>query len=329
MNQIEIFLLLINVFLLTFLLIPLWIIKMKRVGFLWEDMNKFGHPKNVAASGGIIVVFVFFIGTIIYAFLEKNHFAEIFALLSTILFLSLVGLVDDVLGWKKGGMTKKSRLFLALLASIPIILISFSRSMINLPFFGEINAGIFYPLFFIPLGIVGASTTYNFLAGFNGLEASQGIIFLSALAITTYITGNVWLAVISLIMIFPLIAFYFFNKSPAKVFPGDTLTLAIGGLIAITCIFGSIEKIAFFFFIPYVVEVVLKSRGKLEKHSFGKPKKNGSLETPYEKIYGLTHFSIYLLKKIKSDKRVYENEVVYLINLFQIFIILLGFWIFF
>ena len=46
---------------------------------------------------------------------------------------------------------------------------------------------------------------------------------------------------------------------------------------------------------------------------------------PYYKIYGLEHLAIKILKKIKPTKKVYEKEVVYLINGFQIIIILLGF----
>ena len=46
---------------------------------------------------------------------------------------------------------------------------------------------------------------------------------------------------------------------------------------------------------------------------------------PYEKIYGLEHLSILILKKIKPSKKVFEKEVVYLINGFQILIIILGF----
>ena len=61
---------------------------------------------------------------------------------------------------------------------------------------------------------------------------------------------------------------------------------------------GNFEKIALFFFIPFIIEVILKSRGKLIKSSFGKPEKDGSLSLAYEKLYGLTHVSIYLLKKI-------------------------------
>jgi len=172
---------------------------------------------------------------------------------------------------------------------------------------------------------VGATTTFNFLAGYNGLEAGQGILMLSALAIVTYITGSPWLTVIALCMVAALIGFYVFNKYPSKIFPGDTLTYPVGALIAAIAIIGNIEKIAIFFFIPYILEVILKARGKLEKESFAAVNEDGSLEMPYKKVYGLEHIAIKILKKIKPSKKVYEKEVVYLIHSFQILVIVLGF----
>jgi UDP-N-acetylglucosamine--dolichyl-phosphate N-acetylglucosaminephosphotransferase len=107
-------------------------------------------------------------------------------------------------------------------------------------------------------------------------------------------------------------------------FPGDVLTYSVGALIAAIAILGEIEKIAIFFFIPYIIETVLKLRGKLKKESFAKVNEDGSLDMPYKKVYGLEHLAIKILKKIKKNKKVYEKEVVYLINIFQILIISLG-----
>ncbi|MEJ2267908.1 MAG: glycosyl transferase family 4, partial [Nanoarchaeota archaeon] len=188
--------------------------------------------------------------------------------------------------------------------------------------------GLLYPLLFIPIGIVGATTTFNFLAGYNGLEAGQGILILSALSIATFLTGNSWLTIITFCMVASLIAFYIFNISPAKVFPGDILTYCIGGLIAVIAILGNIEKIALFFFIPYILETILKIRGGVRNiHNFAIPNSDGSLELRYKRIYSLTHLSLFILKKFK--RKVYEHEVVYLINFFQLVIILVGFLIFF
>jgi UDP-N-acetylglucosamine--dolichyl-phosphate N-acetylglucosaminephosphotransferase len=185
---------------------------------------------------------------------------------------------------------------------------------------------LIYPLIFIPIGITGATTVYNFLAGFNGLEAGQGIIILSFLSFISYMTGSSWLAIIGLCMVASLFGFYIFNKYPARVFPGDIMTWSVGALIAIMAILGNYEKIAVFIFIPYIIEFFLKLRGGLKKYSFGKPKKDGSLDLKYNKIYGLTHLSINMLKKYK--KNVYEKDVVYLIFLFQIIFCLIALLIF-
>ncbi len=321
-------------FLISLLSMTLWIRKTRKVGLSWKDMNKFDRPK-VAGSGGIIVVLSFILGVLYYIAVrtfsigsENGINMKIFALLTMILILSIVGIIDDILGWRHGGLSRRSRLFLAFFASIPLVVINAGNSTINFPFLGVINLGLIYPLILIPLGIAGATTTYNFLAGFNGLEAGQGILILSFLSYVAYVTGSAWLSIIGLIMVASLIGFWLFNKYPAKVFPGDSLTWSIGALIAGMAILGNFEKIAVFIFIPYILETILKSRGKLKKASFAKPNKDNSLELPYDKIYGLEHLAVWILKKIKPSKKVYEKDVVYLIHLFQIMIILLA-WVIF
>jgi len=312
-------------FFVTLFSLPIWIKKAKQIGLAWEDMHKKDGSKKIAGSGGIVVFSGFILSILIYIaiitfyFGSTNYLINIFSLTTSILIIGLVGFIDDLMGWRKGGLSKKSRLILVLFAAIPLAVINAGESMMM-----GIEFGLLYPLFFIPLGIAGASVSFNFIAGYNGLETSQGILILSALTIVTWLTGNSWLSLISLMMVFCLIAFYIFNKYPAKVFPGDILTYSVGALIAIIAILGNIEKIAVFFFIPYILETGLKLRGGLKKQSFAKINEKEGLEIPYKKFYGLEHIAIYLLKKIKKGKNVNEKEVVYLINAFQALIIILG-----
>jgi len=319
-------------FILVLIILPKWIKKIRQVGILWEDMNKYNHPKNVASSGGIVVVIAFLIGVLCYIAIRTFVFNDggmslnIFSLLTVILILSIVGLTDDLLGWKHGGLSVRFRIFLSLIASIPLVVINAGTHIISLPLIGETNLGLIYPLALIPLGIAGATATYNFLAGFNGLEAGQGIIILSFLSFVAYLTDSAWLSIIGLCMVFSLLGFYLYNKVPARVFPGDVMTYAIGALIAGMAILGNFEKIAVFIFIPYILETGLKLRGKLKKHSFAIPQEDQSLEMPYGKIYGLTHLSLFLLKKFK--KQVYEKDVVRSIFIFQIIICLIALIIF-
>ena len=315
-------------FVIALLMTPKWIRKCRITHLLWQDMNKPEKKEQVAASGGIITVISFTLGVLSYialrTFVLKQDLVatNIFSLLCVILILAIVGLTDDLLGWKHGGLSVKFRLFLAFIASTPLVVINAGTNIISIPFLGPVNLGLIYPLILIPIGIAGATTTYNFLAGFNGLEAGLGIITISYLSFISYVTGTSWLAVVGLCMVASLIAFYIYNKYPSKVFPGDTLTYSIGALIAAMAILGNFEKIAVFVFIPHIIETFLKLRGGLKKQSFGKVNKDKSLEMPYKKIYGLTHLSIFILKKFK--KKVYEKDVVYLIFIFQIIIILLS-----
>ena len=321
-------------FFITLIILPYWIKKTRQLGLMWEDMNKYKKLRNVAASGGIVVVLSFVLGVLSYIFIRtfvlggNGTTIQIFALLGVILMLAVVGLIDDLFGWKQGGLSVRFRVLLVLMASIPLIVINAGYHTISVPFLGTFRLDILYPLFVIPLGITGATTTYNFLAGYNGLEAGQGIIIIGALSLVSFITGSLWLGLIGLCMVASLASFLIFNKFPAKVFPGDILTYSIGALIAIMAILGNFEKIAIFFFTPYILETFLKIRGKLKKQSFGKPNKDGSLDLAYSKFYGLEHIAIWFLKKVKKDNKAYEKEVVYLIHGFQIIIIILGFIIF-
>jgi UDP-N-acetylglucosamine--dolichyl-phosphate N-acetylglucosaminephosphotransferase len=319
-------------FILTAYALPKWIKKCRQVGFLWEDMNKKEKIKRVSASGGVIVVISFVLGLLSYIAIKtfilggNGESLQIFALLSVILMLALIGFIDDVLGWTFKGLSVRFRLFMAFAASIPLVVINAGVSEIVLPFLGLTELGIYYPLILIPIGIAGASTTYNFLAGFNGLESGQGIIILSFLSLISFLTGTYWLSIVGLCMVFSLLIFWRYNKYPARVFPGDVLTYSLGALIAGMAILGNFEKIAVFIFIPYIIETFLKIRGRLNKQSFGSINEEGFLDMPYEKVYSLTHLSILFLKKFK--KRVHEKDVVYLIFIFQIIICLLALFIF-
>lgn len=136
-------------FLLMLYTLPKWIKKCRDVGLLWGDMNKINQSKRVAASGGVVVVLSFVMGVLSYIAIRtfilgsNGEIVEIFALLSVVLILALVGFVDDVLGWTSKGLSIRFRLFLALIASIPLVVINVGTKVISLPYMGIIDLGIF------------------------------------------------------------------------------------------------------------------------------------------------------------------------------------------
>lgn len=317
-------------FICTAAIMPFWIRKAKQIGLEWRDMNKYNSEKNVSGSGGVIVVLgtiigiLFYVGVLTFYFKQTSqNLLYIFAILSSMFLISGVGLIDDLFGWKKGGLSIRSRIILLLFSSVPLVVINAGVSeMLGLDF------GIFYPLAIIPLGVLGATVGFNMVAGFNGLEAGQGILILSAMSYVSYASGNSWLSIVSLCMVAALFGFLIFNKNPSKVFPGDVMTYSVGIMIASIAILGNAEKLAIFFFIPYLIEVLLKARWKIQTkkkdfpQNFGVPNEDGSLELRYKKIYSITHLALFILKKFK--KKVYEKDVVVSIHLFQAVIILAG-----
>jgi UDP-N-acetylglucosamine--dolichyl-phosphate N-acetylglucosaminephosphotransferase len=312
-------------FFTTLFTIPSWIRRAKNANLVGKDIHKFKETK-VAESGGICVLLGFFLGVLSFIairtfyFKSVDHLIEVFVLLLVVGTSAMIGFVDDILGWKIG-LNKKTRLLFLFFASIPLVVINAGESnMLGIDF------GLFYPLLIIPLGVVGATATFNFLAGYNGLEMSQGILILSGLSFVSYMTGNSWLALIGVIMIACIFCAYIFNRVPAKIFPGDVFTYMVGSMVAVMAILGNMEKIAVLFFIPYILETILKIRGKLKKESFAKVQEDGTLINRYDKFYGLEHIAVALLIRIKGSAR--EKEVVYLINGFQILIIALGVFLF-
>ena len=181
-------------------------------------------------------------------------------------------------------------------------------SAMSIPLLGRIEFGILYPLLAVPVGLTGASQGFNMLAGLNGLEGSMGVIIIGTLSFVAWKLGNTWLAIIGLTMVSALIAYLWYNKYPARVFPGDVLLYALGAFIAGMAILGNMERVALILFLPYFIELIIKIRNKLKSECFLIPQEDGSVKAP-EKIGSFTHIMVRFIGKFKN--RVYEYEVVF------------------
>jgi UDP-N-acetylglucosamine--dolichyl-phosphate N-acetylglucosaminephosphotransferase len=305
-------------FILCFFTLPIWIRKARSRGFVGRDVHKL-DGREIAEMGGIIVIFS--IGLLILLYIAFDTFyyknpdstPEILAAVASLLIAAIIGMIDDILGWRIG-IKQKTKVLLSLLIPLPLMIINAGHSEMTFPFIGTQNLGLLYPLLIVPIAIIGASNAFNMLAGYNGLEAGMGIIIFSTLGFLSYITGGTEAAMIAVTSISALVAFLHYNKIPAKVFPGDTLTYSIGALVAIVAILGNIEKYAAILFFLYYIEFILKKRGKFKKQSYGELLKDGSL-TVKDGIYSVPHIAILCLRKFKG--KAYENEVVLFVLFMQ------------
>ena len=315
-------------FLLSIILTNWWIKVARKNKLLGKDMNKHSKPL-VAEAGGIAVISAIIFSLLFYIFLKtfllktELNVLNISILAITLLLACFIGFIDDILGWKKG-LKQWQKLLLTLPIAVPLIVINAGHSSMSIPFLGNINFGLLYPIVLVPLAILGTTNGYNILAGYNGLEASLGIVIFGAFGIISLFTGQMWLALIAGIVIFALLGFLFFNKYPSEVFPGDSLTYALGALVACFAVFGNIEKLALIIFIPFILEGILKARSRLNAENFGIPNKDNSLEAPYKQTYSLTHFALKLLKKLKPSHKVYEKDVIVFLVLLEVLVAIIA-----
>lgn len=273
---------------------------------------------RVSELGGLIVACGFIAGVLVYVGInifilkDTSSIYLIFAVLISILFALLIGIVDDILGWKVG-IRQIHKVLLTFVISFPIVAINAGTAIMAFPIIGHINLGLIYPLIIVPIIIVGFSNAANMIAGYNGLEASMGIIIISALSYLCFLQEVYWIAVMGACMVVSLLAFLLYNFYPAKIFGGDTLTYVIGAMAGIMAIMGNIEKYALILILPYFFEFVLKARGKMKKESFSKVMPDGTLQNAYEKWYGLEHIVVWLLIRLKQKAREYEVVMVFIL----------------
>ena len=293
-------------FLVTSKMAPFFIKRMHARGFTGKDMNKFKKP-DVAEFGGFLIFFgfVFSVVTAIftstYLHLIEINLTLLIAGMSTIVVISFIGLIDDLIGWKKGIRQWQHALF-PIFAALPLMavkvnnppiympLIGIVPSEYLLPFFGLVSFGTIYSLIIVPIGITGASNATNMFAGLNGLEAGLGILIYLTMLPLAFINGQIEAAIICVSMLAALIAFIRFNWFPAKIFGGDGLTLTVGAGIAVVSILGNMEKIGVLLMALFFIELVLKAKSKFQAESFGKPTKSGLLQRPYKDIRSLTQW---------------------------------------
>jgi UDP-N-acetylglucosamine--dolichyl-phosphate N-acetylglucosaminephosphotransferase len=301
---------------------------------LVPDMNKFKKPM-IPKTGGIAVLLSFILSAFVYIFfktfvLTSNvNIIEVLIIIITIFMAFLIGFIDDIFGWKNSSISGFKKILMTIPVTIPLMVINAGQSWINLPFFGEINLGLIYPLVVVPLAMIGTTNGFNMLAGYNGLESGLGIIILSVLGFVALYTGQFWLALIAGIIVFSLFAFFILNKNPAKILPGNTLTYIIGAFIGCFAILGNMEKAAFILFVPFIIEGFLKLKSKFKAHNMGIPNSDNSLEPRYKKNYSLTHYALRFMKKIrtngKRNGKAYENDVVYLLFILEMILALFVF----
>lgn len=295
-------------FLMTFLIVPWLILKLKANGIVGKDLNKPDHPE-IAEMGGIAVVLGFFAGVSVLLAFDGVTDEEILNIsLSVVLGAAFIGMIDDLFD-----LRQRQKAFFPFLLALPLG--AALDPSIDVPIIGSLNFGVFM-IVAAPLAITCAANAGNMLEGFNGLGSGLGIIMTGSIVVCTIEGGFGESGASSdgLYILIPLLgglaAFIWFNKYPAKVFPGDTLMLFMGASIAMGGMLSRLYAETFIIFLPMIIEFVLKLRGHFKAENYCTHARNGYLEYS-GRIESLTHI-------VMRHGKVTEQRLVGLIWLLEI-----------
>lgn len=265
---------------MTYVLVPWLIPRLKARGIVGKDLNKPDHPE-VAEMGGIAAVVGFFAGIAILLRMEQVEEAALLSVsLSAILGAAFVGMMDDLFD-----LRQRHKAFLPFIIALPFAVAV--PSGIVLPHVAAVDLGPFMPLA-AAFAVTCAANAANMLEGFNGLGTGLGVIMSMSLVALCLVHERYDGLYILIPLMGGLMAFLWFNKYPAAVFPGDTMMLFMGAAIAVAGILSQLHVQTAFIFLPMIIEFLLKLRGRFRGENYASRSANGFLEY-HGKIESITH----------------------------------------
>lgn len=202
--------------------------------------------KDTPTMGGLILVVVALIGA--WIFLGKYLTREFYAFLGMVAVSLVLGFTDDMSKiTRKKSLGLRARDKLAIQVAMGCLLVFFISRFTPItpqtivPLVGiTIDSKVFYLLFSLFV-VVGSSNAVNLTDGLDGLAAGICATCFVVYMVICYKNQQYDLAVASFALACACIGFLWFNAYPAKIFMGDTGSLALGTALGTLAIFTKTE----------------------------------------------------------------------------------------
>lgn len=270
-------------FLITVLASPIFIPFLEKLKF-GQSIRKEGPKSHIKKTGtptmgGIVIILSVVITALfmISRVIGNPFTVETGLILLVFIGYGLLGFIDDfikVVLKRNLGLTSKQKLLgqFGIAAIFYLVLrtqdISTALAIPGTSF--QLELGLLYPILIV-LMIVGASNAVNLTDGLDGLVSGNAVIAFGAFGILAWsVAPQLEVAIFSIAIVGALLGFLMFNAHPAKVFMGDTGSLALGGALAAIAIILQLEILLIIIGGVFVIEtlsvmiqvVSFKLRGK-------------------------------------------------------------------
>ena len=257
---------LVTSFILTVILAPIGIPMLRRLKFgqsIREEgpqshMKKAGTP----TMGGIIFLLSIIATTVVCGLLLDVFTTHTVVLLLVFIGFGIIGFLDDgikVILKRNLGLTSLQKLIgqivIAIAAFLLLRLGTFDTA-ITIPFTDwQVDLGMLYVGFLI-FWLVGFSNAVNLTDGLDGLVAGTASIAFAAFGVLALFNEQADIALFAFAVTGALLGFLIFNANPAKVFMGDTGSLALGGALAMISVLVNQELLLLLIGLVFVIETL-------------------------------------------------------------------------
>ncbi|MCD4838434.1 MULTISPECIES: phospho-N-acetylmuramoyl-pentapeptide-transferase [Neobacillus] len=261
-----IFFTIIMAFLISVLLSPVFIPFLRRLKFgqsIREEGPKSHQKKSgTPTMGGIMILFSIIITTVVMTGKFSEPTVKTYLLLLVTVGFGLLGFLDDfikVVMKRNLGLTSKQKLLGQIIISVIFYLVYKQNGFtteISIPITDTtIDLGWLF-VFFIIFWLVGFSNAVNLTDGLDGLVSGTAAIAFGAFAVLAWNQSQMEIAIFSVAIVGAVLGFLVFNAHPAKVFMGDTGSLALGGAIAAISILTKLEILLLIIGGVFVIETL-------------------------------------------------------------------------
>jgi len=252
--------------LIGLVLIPL--LKKKKVGQRLSEYLENEHKvkQGTPTMGGLIFIIPTVVVMMFILIYQKRIANSLIILLITFLGYSLIGFIDDYLIIKRknnNGLSESSKFIMQVIVAIIffyLFMVSGNEPLLWIHTLGiKLDIGFLYGIIIL-LVLVSSSNAVNITDGLDGLAGSLSFIVFITLGIISYNTG--WLDGYEEISLFcfsisgSLLGFLMFNLNPAKIFMGDTGSLALGAAMGTIAILTRHEILLILIGIVFVIETL-------------------------------------------------------------------------
>ena len=284
------YLLLSSIFIISIVTISLLIRYGKEIGLVDIPNERSMHTKAIPKGAGIAFVFAVLLSLFLF---DLEYLQTYYFILLSIAIVNIAGVWDDL-----SNIRPRTKIIFIFLSALVLYMNDFAIFSLGTYFGYEILLPTWFVFPFTFFAITGFTNALNLMDGLDGLASVISIVMLTTFLAVGFKYNDELLISLSSFFIVTLLAFLLFNWNPAKIFMGDSGSLALGMIISILTIrsgeYIAPVSILFIIALPLIDTLIVIIRRFQRKKSLFEADKN-HLHHFLHNIKGNTRYTVMIL----------------------------------